>query len=137
MPQAPNGLRGMEVLVIEDNATYRDVLMRILGSWGMRPQAAPDGESGLAMMAQSRAAGRPYPLVLLDLVLPRLDGFAVAEALRRTAAPHEATELMMITANGQRGDAARCRDIGIRAYLASRSNPPSCSTASSRCSRLT
>ena len=65
-----------------------------------------------------RAAGRPYPLVLLDLVLPRLDGFAVAETLRRTAAPHEATELMMITANGQRGDAARCRDIGIRAYLA-------------------
>ena len=110
-------LRGMEVLVIEDNATYREVLVRILGSWGMRPQAAPDGESGLALMAQSRAAGRPYPLVLLDLVLPRLDGFAVAEALRRAAAPHEATELMMITANGQRGDAARCREIGIRAYL--------------------
>ena len=115
VPQAER-LRGMDVLVIEDNTTYREVLMRILASWGMQPQAAADGESGLALMTQARARGRPFPVVLLDLVLPGLDGFAVAQALRREA-PHDHATVMMITANGQRGDAARCREIGIRAYL--------------------
>ena len=117
-PAAPelDRLRGMDVLVVEDNATYREVLMRILESWGMTPHAAPDGETGLALMEQARRRGRAYPLVLLDLILPGLDGFAFAQALR-SRAPEDRSALMMITANGQRGDAARCREIGIRAYL--------------------
>ena len=109
-------LRGLDVLVVEDNATYREVLMRTLGSWGMAPQAAPDGETGLALLEQARRQGRPFPLVLLDLTLPGLDGFGVAEAMRRQA-PEAAPAVMMLTANGQRGDAARCRELGIRAYM--------------------
>jgi two-component system, sensor histidine kinase and response regulator len=108
-------LHGVDVLVIEDNATYREVLVRILGAWGMTPHASPDGETGLALMERARLEGHPFALVLLDLMLPGLDGFAVAEAIRRHAP--DTAAVMMLTANGQRGDAARCRDIGIRAYM--------------------
>ncbi len=115
VPEADQ-LRGMDVLVVEDNATYREVLLRILGSWGMAPQAAADGETGLALLEQARRQGRPFPLVILDLALPGLDGFAVAGAVRQQA-PETPAAVMMLTANGQRGDAARCRELGIRAYL--------------------
>jgi two-component system, sensor histidine kinase and response regulator len=115
VPEADQ-LRGMDVLVVEDNATYREVLLRILSSWGMVAQAAADGETGLALLEQARQQGRPFPLVLLDLALPGLDGFAVAEAMQLRS-PDTPPAVMMLTANGQRGDAARCRELGIRAYL--------------------
>jgi two-component system, sensor histidine kinase and response regulator len=115
VPEADQ-LRGMDVLVVEDNVTYREVLLRILGSWGMAAQVAPDGETGLLLLEQAQRQGRPFPLVLLDLALPGLDGFAVAEAMRRRS-PDAPTAVMMLTANGQRGDAARCRELGIRAYM--------------------
>jgi two-component system, sensor histidine kinase and response regulator len=109
-------LRGLGVLVVEDNPTYREVLMRILASWGMRPDAAADGDAALALVRRARQQGRPYRVVLLDLILPGQDGFDVARALRRGAADDESL-LIMITANGQRGDSAKCREIGISAYL--------------------
>jgi two-component system, sensor histidine kinase and response regulator len=109
-------LKGLRVLVVDDNDASRDRLAGILASWGMAPHMASDGTTGLAMVGQARHAGRPYRLVLLDLILPGSDGFAVAQALRHEAL-NDNVVLMMITGHGQRHDAARCREIGIRAYL--------------------
>ncbi len=65
---------------------------------------------------RARKAGEPYQLVILDSRMPGLDGFALAEQIRRVATPEE-TKLILLTAHGQKGDAVRCNDVGIEGYL--------------------
>jgi PAS domain S-box-containing protein len=108
-------LAGMKVLVVDDSATNREIAVRLLQGWNMRPTAVADGEAAIAELDRvSQADG--YQLLLLDVRMPGADGFAVVEHLRAhpvsTAVP-----IMMLTSEGQRGDAARCRDLGVAAYL--------------------
>ena len=64
----------------------------------------------------SKLAGTPFRLVLLDGQMPEMDGFSVAEEIRKD--PELAgTTMLMLTSAGQRGDGARCRALGIAAYL--------------------
>jgi PAS domain S-box-containing protein len=63
------------VLVVEDNARCRELLCAYLQSWGMQPQAVDSAAAALAQIATARAAGRPYPLVLVDGTLPAVDAF--------------------------------------------------------------
>jgi CheY-like chemotaxis protein len=104
------------VLVVDDNAVNRQILEEVLASWGMRPACADGGEAALAELRRAAAAGEAYPLVLLDAQMPGLDGFAVAEQVRREPALAGAT-VMMLTSLGQHEDARRCRDLGLAAYL--------------------
>ncbi len=110
-------LCGMPVLVVDDNATNRLILVEILSShWGMKPTPADGGRAALAEMTRARAASVPYPLVLLDARMPEMDGFAVAAEIRRR--PHLAgATIMMLTSDDQRECAARCREIGIAVYV--------------------
>jgi CheY-like chemotaxis protein/HPt (histidine-containing phosphotransfer) domain-containing protein len=106
----------MPVLVIDDNATNRRILDDILTTWGMRPTVVDGGAAGLQAMELAHQNGRPFPLVLLDYQMPDMDGFEVAEqiALR----PHLAgATIMLLSSVGQRGDALRCRELGVAAYL--------------------
>jgi PAS domain S-box-containing protein len=109
-------LQGIPVLVIDDNATNRRILEGMLKPWAMRPTLAGGGEEGLLALRQARERGQPFPLILLDAQMPEMDGFGVAEKLR-----HDPTlagsAIMMLSSAGQRGDAARCRELGIAAYL--------------------
>ncbi len=113
VPATP--LAGLRVLVVDDNAANRQLLTDMLGGWGMRPVAVADGRAALAASAEAEADGDPIRLALLDGRMPEMDGFSVAEALR--GQPGAAPTVMMLTSAGSRGDAARCREIGIRAYL--------------------
>ena len=65
---------------------------------------------------QARAASCPFPLAILDFQMPDMDGFTLAARIRAQAELRD-TRLFMLTSAGQRGDAARCQDIGIAAYL--------------------
>jgi signal transduction histidine kinase/DNA-binding response OmpR family regulator len=109
-------VRALPVLVVGDNATNRRILVELLSHWQMRPVAVASGAAALAALYQARAASTPFPLVLLDAHMPELDGFALAEQILQHAGWAEAT-IMMLTSGGQRGDAARCRALGIAAYL--------------------
>jgi PAS domain S-box-containing protein len=111
-----SALAAVRVLVVDDNATNRRILEEVTTRWGMRPYAVDGGRAALAVMREARIAGEPYPLVLLDANMPDMDGFAVAERIR--ADPRLAgVTIMMVTSSGQRGDAARCRELGIARYL--------------------
>jgi CheY-like chemotaxis protein len=70
----------------------------------------------LAAMHLALARGRPFDIVLTDVRMPDADGFALAEAIRNEPAIAGAA-VMMLTSAGQPGDAARCRDLGVAAYL--------------------
>jgi len=109
-------LQGMRVLVVDDHAVNRRILKEMLGHWGMRAELAEDGRSAIDAMTSAAARGAPFALVLLDYQMPDMDGFAVADAIMKHAQFAGAT-IMMLSSVGQRGDAARCREMGIASYL--------------------
>jgi PAS domain S-box-containing protein len=115
-PLAKGNLQGTPVLVIDSNATNRRILEDMLKSWSMQPTLVEKGHEGLVAMRHANENGKPFPLILLDSQMPGLDGFMVIEELK--ADPGLAgSAIMMLTSAGQRGDAARCRALGISAYL--------------------
>jgi two-component system sensor histidine kinase/response regulator len=112
----PAVLRGVAVLVVDDNSTNRQMLNELLGHWGMRPTLAASGGQGFEILEQTHAAGWAIPLILLDSRMPEMDGFAFAKRVKDDAR-FKTSIIMMLTSAGQRGDAARCRDLRISAYL--------------------
>ena len=114
--QPSASLRDMPVLIIEDNATNRGMLVEMLSHWHMRPTAVENGRLGLMTMQLSSNAGQSFPLVLIDAEMPDIDGFAVAEQIRRDPKLAGAT-IMMLTTTGRVADSERCRNLGISAFL--------------------
>ncbi len=113
---APVTLQGVPVLIVDDNATNRRVLDEMLSAWGMKTCVAADGFQALRTLQHAGESGEVIHLVLTDAHMPGLDGFHVAERIKSD--PELANTLViMVTSGGQRGDAARCRELGISAYL--------------------
>jgi len=112
----PEELRGLPVLVVDDNLTNRRVMVGLLTQWGMKPMAVDGGRAALLALESAKQAGRPFALVLLDGQMPELDGFDLALRLQEHPDWVGAT-IMMLTSADQLGDGARCRSLGISAYL--------------------
>jgi PAS domain S-box-containing protein len=109
-------LRDLPVLVVDDKAANRRILQEMLNGWHMKPVLSDSGQSALNALEQAGESGRPFKLVILDAHMPDMDGFAVAERISRD--PQLAgIAIIMLTSAGSRGDAARCRAVGIQAYL--------------------
>ena len=109
-------LRDMTVLVVDDNAVNRRFLEGTLKRWLMKPVLAESGRAAVRAMHASKLTGMAFPLVLLDGQMPEMDGFSAAEEIRKD--PELAgTTIVMLTSAGQQGDGARCRALGIAAYL--------------------
>ena len=108
-------LRGLRVLVVDDNATNRRILEGMLASWGMRPTLADGGRAALATLAAAREAGEPFALILLDAMMPEMDGFALAERIQLGS--DAGATLMMLSSAGRREDAERGRALGVSAFL--------------------
>jgi len=112
----PECLRDLRVLVVDDNKTNRKILLNMLANWHMRPLAAEGGQAAIAALEQASEAGAGFPLVLLDAQMPQMDGFTLAEQILQNPNWRSATVLMLSSA-GLRGDAERCRKLGVAAYL--------------------
>ena len=115
-PALPIKLRDMPVLVVDDNATNRRILLDFLTRWKMKPTAVESGAEGLAAMQSALAAKRPFELIILDVMMPDMDGFEVAARIRENRAFARST-IMMLTSGNQRGEGARSRDLGVQGYL--------------------
>ncbi len=116
LPIHVDHLRGSLVLVVDGNSTSRRLLERSMARWGMNPVVTDSGQEALAALAAARDAATPFRLIVLDCRLRDMDGFKLAEQIRKEDRNHT-TALMMLTSSGQLGDAARCREAGIAAYL--------------------
>jgi len=115
-PLQPEQLRDLDALIVDDNLTNRRVLTGMLAHWGLNPKAVEGGRAALHAFEAAKKAGHPFPLILVDGQMPDMDGFALAERIRKD--PELAgTTVMMLTSAGKPGDAARCRELGISAYL--------------------
>jgi CheY-like chemotaxis protein/anti-sigma regulatory factor (Ser/Thr protein kinase) len=109
-------LEGVRVLVVDDNETNREVLVTLLARWRLQPTAVDGGEKALEVLHAAAAAGRPYALVLSDVMMPGMDGFELADAIRRSPDLTGATVLMLSSA-GHGANVERCRELGVGAYL--------------------
>jgi CheY-like chemotaxis protein len=84
--------------------------------WGMNPTSVSDGEQALDELSAAENANGAYELMLTDMHMPRMDGFGLVSHLKDSVKFSMPT-IMMLTSGGQRGDAARCEELGIAAYL--------------------
>ena len=116
IPAKPELLRGVKVLVVDDNQTNRRILEGMLKRWEMIPVSAEGGKEALAQLVSAWEAGEPFGLILTDMHMPKMDGFELVEQIRQRPELSTAT-IMMLTSAGHRGDAVRCQELGVVAYL--------------------
>ena len=117
--RSPAGLakvQGLSVLVVDDNATNCRILQELLSSWGLKPTITRSGKEALAAMHAAHKEGEPFAIVLLDNMMPEMDGFTLAEQIRQHPELVGAT-LMMLSSGDRRENAARCHELGMEAYL--------------------
>jgi two-component system, sensor histidine kinase and response regulator len=115
-PRQLEDLKGLHVLVVDDNSTNRRVLTGLLARWAMNSTAVEDAPAALGALAQAEVEGRGFRLILSDGQMPKMDGFALAEQIQKESSRTHAV-VMMLTSAGHLGDGARCRALGISAYL--------------------
>ncbi len=109
-------LRGVRILVVDDNATNRLILAEQLASWGVRHQEAAGGAAAIVLLRAARAEGDPFRIAILDMQMPDMDGESLGRAIKSDEELRD-TRLVMMTSLGRRGDAKRLRDVGFAAYL--------------------
>jgi len=112
----PEMLSGVRVLIVDDNRTNRRILEEMLKRWEMKPTVVEGGEEALTELLRAQAAATPYVLVLTDMHMPKMDGFRLIERIREHPELFTAA-IMMLTSAGHRGDAVRCREMDVAAYL--------------------
>ena len=115
-PDEPVSLAGVKALIVDDNETNRRILEKLLTAWGMHITLADSAQAALTALHYAKDAGQPFLLLLTDANMPEMDGFALADEVRKDPNLAGAT-LMMLTSGGQHGDSARSRELGVSAYL--------------------
>ena len=109
-------LVGMRVLIVDDNATNRRLLEEILQDWYLRPTSVADGQSALEAIQGAVATHNPFQAVLLDAMMPGMDGFEVVQRIREHASA-AGTLIMMLSSLDDQEYVARCQTLGIATYL--------------------
>ena len=112
---SPDPFHELRVLVVDDNRTNLRILEGTLRRWEMETVSAESGSEALVQLSAARGAGKPFALILTDLLMPEMDGFALVERIRANG--ETAAAIVMLTSSGRRGDAARCEELRIAAYL--------------------
>ncbi|MCE5284147.1 MAG: PAS domain S-box protein [Deltaproteobacteria bacterium] len=114
--EPPADIRGAHVLVVDDNATNRQVLSGQLQAWGIRSEEAADGPTALQALRRAGDAGDPFQMAILDMQMPGMDGATLGRAVKGDKALSN-TRLVLMTSLGRRGDAREMERIGFSAYL--------------------
>jgi signal transduction histidine kinase/DNA-binding response OmpR family regulator len=112
----PPEISDMRVLVIDDNATNRNITTRMLESFGCRSFAVDGGVKAIDELIDAYADGDPYKLVFLDQQMPGIDGEETARRIKGNPKIKD-TIVVILTSAGMRGDARKFEDIGCMGYL--------------------
>jgi two-component system sensor histidine kinase/response regulator len=125
VPQSPapnvrrtelSALAGLRVLVVDDNAVNRRILREMLKHWRMDPSVVDSGALAIIEMLDAARSGTPFPLIILDGMMPEMDGFKVVEIIHEHPELSGAT-VMMLSSAMPTGAAARCAELGVAKYL--------------------
>jgi signal transduction histidine kinase/ActR/RegA family two-component response regulator len=108
-------LAGVRTLIVDDNATNREILTTRLTSWSMRPSEAQDGPAALEALGKALEENDPFRIAVIDMQMPGMDGEALGRAIKEDIRL-AGTKLVMLTSLGMRGDARHFQEIGFAAY---------------------
>ena len=109
-------LRGLRIMVVDDNHTHRRLLRHNLEAWKLEGEEVASGVQALARLREAAGAGHPYPVALIDMFMPEMDGLMLARTIKSD--PEIAhTHLIMVTSMADRIDSAIVRDAGFEASL--------------------
>jgi two-component system sensor histidine kinase/response regulator len=109
-------LQGLPVLVVDDNATNRLILEEILANWGAVPVAVEGGPAALRALRAAAERGQPFPVAILDGMMPGMDGLDLASHIRSEPAI-AGVRLLLLTSAGQSDDVTLLRSLEISACL--------------------
>ncbi|MEI6808450.1 MAG: response regulator, partial [bacterium] len=112
---APTDLHGIRVLIVDDNATSREILTTHLTSWGMRPSEARDAAAALQALQDALTGNDPFPIAIIDMQMPGMDGETLGRAIKADKSLAD-TRMVMLTSLGMRSDAKYFETIGFAAY---------------------
>jgi PAS domain S-box-containing protein len=115
-PLPPVDMKGLKILVVDDNETNRLILRETLTNWDTQVTEAESGDLALDELKRAKSIGDHYELVLLDSRMPGKDGFQVAENIKKDPGLADVT-IMMLTSTRRRGDIKKCQELGIASYL--------------------
>src|SRR5688572_25000426 len=110
-------LDGLRVLVVDDNATSRLILLEALTAWSMRAHAASSGSEGLALLGEAVVRGEPFDLVRMDWQMPGLDGIETTRLIKSIAGLEQVPTVIMVTAFGREEVMVQAESVGIDAVL--------------------
>lgn len=116
MPAIAAAVKGLRVLVVDDNATNRGILGRMLRAWGLDATILASAEEALDRLERAAQRGEPYSMLIVDAHMPGTDGFAFLDLVRERRAV-AATPAVMLISGGAGHDIARCQEIGVSAHL--------------------
>ena len=111
-----SALEGLRVLVVDDNLTNRQILAEMLGNWGMIPRVVSDGFAALAELERAAVFNRAYGLAILDVMMPKMDGFQLAHRIREQDLL-EGLQLLILSSAGQTGKQVAEQELGIAKCL--------------------
>jgi CheY-like chemotaxis protein len=109
-------LRGLRVLVIDDNATNRGFLEEILVGWRMVPTPAGSATEAIAALRAAHESGKSFDLILTDFPMPGVEGFILAETIEKDPLIADAT-VVMLSSVRQLDEPGRCRELGMAACI--------------------
>lgn len=117
LTQEPVGsLAGARILIVDDSATNRSILKHQTGSWGMIAGEAETGANAIELLRAAADQGVPYKIAVMDLMMPDMDGFQLAKAIKADPAIASVT-LVLLPSFGKRGHGEAARTAGISGYL--------------------
>jgi signal transduction histidine kinase/CheY-like chemotaxis protein len=114
--QRSASLHKIKALIIDDNDTNRMILNKTLTKWGVTVRETDNGQDGVAELLRAKNAGAPYHLLLLDCRMPHMDGFDVAEAIRKDPELVNLT-IMMLTSEDRFIESEKAKQVGIERYV--------------------
>ncbi len=114
-PAQKTDLKGLTVMVVDDNETNRQVISTQLQAWKMIPTTYSNGPAALKGNGEAIKKGQPFKLAILDMQMPEMDGLTLARLIQKQQGP--IPHLIMMTSVGQVGDAKRFYKAGFAAYL--------------------
>ncbi len=113
----PELLQGFRALVVDDNQAARDVLSSMLTSLNINVDTAIDGTSALELLEKAIAEKTPYDLVLLDWIMPGIDGIETAKRIKANASLAKVPAMLMVTANAREEAYHEADQVGLNGFL--------------------